>query len=424
MCKIVYNWNPVFKFVMQVKHEYQKKFGKNAVEELDTTNKTVLEYWIEALNNPEYAERIKPLELNQHGNLLLLRYGRFSSIFGGEEDVTADDFWNLYDGFYMECRSIVIDVVAEKIALCPFRKFRNLNECEENSTENIRKRIENAKCVEISNKLDGSMQSASWYNGRLLVAGSHAINTDNSWRLRDGIIMLNANRNYIDMISSYPMYTFIFEYISLKDAHVVKYKKEQEGMYLIGIRNNETGEQASYARVTAFARRFNVPCTQIFAKTFDDVLKDVKIIKSDEQEGFVLNIDGYMVKVKGDDYVQIHKIFSALSSTNLIIQNIADGTLDDLVAKVPATYIDKITEVYNIVSKYITYVDNLVDEYFRNAPKADRKEFMVWVDANVKPPYRGYVRNMYLGIDNNYIKSGNSESPHYKRLAEMVIKDE
>ena len=35
-----------------------------------------------------------------------------------------------------------------------------------------------------------------------------------------------------------------------------------------------------------------------YDKTFEEILEDVKTIKSDEQEGFVVNIDGHMIKVK------------------------------------------------------------------------------------------------------------------------------
>ncbi len=54
---------------------------------------------------------------------------------------------------------------------------------------------------------------------------------------------------------------------------------------------------------------------------------------SDEAEGFVINIDGYKVKLKYNDYVHIHKAISKLSSINLVIRSIADEKYDDLLAK-------------------------------------------------------------------------------------------
>lgn len=69
----MFEWNPVFNFAMNIKHNYLKKFGKveykkYEIEENDTT-KTVscLEYWITTLNDETAKEKIKYLEINQEG---------------------------------------------------------------------------------------------------------------------------------------------------------------------------------------------------------------------------------------------------------------------------------------------------------------------------------------------------------------------
>ena len=68
--------------------------------------------------------------------------------------------------FFLECRSVVINLKTEEIVIAPFKKFRNLNECPENDIKVVTEEIKNAKTVEITNKLDGSMQCVRWYNGR------------------------------------------------------------------------------------------------------------------------------------------------------------------------------------------------------------------------------------------------------------------
>ena len=88
--------------------------------------------------------------------------------------------------------------------------------------------------------IDGSMQCARWYNNNIFMNGSMVLDKNASFRLEEGISMLNDD--YKRMIKENQNYTFIFEYISLKDAHVVLYNKSQEGLYLIGIRNCYTGE--------------------------------------------------------------------------------------------------------------------------------------------------------------------------------------
>ena len=426
------NWNPVYNFVFMIKHEYQKKIGQTEYKKYEVDGKeiTCLEYWILALNNKDYTDRIKYLEINQNKELLLVRYAKYSDVLSGEEEITLDDIWDMYDGFYLECRSVVFDLKSEEIVIAPFKKFRNLNECPENSLENVTKEINSAKNVEVSNKLDGSMQCARWYRNHVVMSGSQAIDPAMSWRLQDGLRMLNENPSYTEMLRFFPNTTFIFEYISLADAHVVKYSKEEEGLYLVGMRDVCTGFQHSYKAVLAVAKRYGIKCTSIFDKTLDEVLEDVKQIKSEDQEGFVLNIiheDGSsrLIKIKGDDYVQIHKILSKLSSINLIIRSIADGNVDDLRAKIPAAYRNRVTVLEKIARDFIKKQERIVNEYYFNSPKSDKKTFMIWVEKNVPREYKSYVKNCYLGIKNNYLKShAETKNPKYIKLVEMGIKRE
>lgn len=363
---------------------------------------------------------MNPLQLNEHNELLLVRYGNYADVFGGEEDRTPDEFWSAYDGFYMECRSVVIDIKNECLVLTPFRKFRNLNECDETSFENVAARIRTASCVEFTDKLDGSMQAARWYNGRIVMSGSMALNAKESWRLEDGINMLVSNEKYIEMLRAFPDETFIFEYISLKDAHVVKYSKEQEGLYLIGIRETRTGYELPYWAIQIVANRFSIPTTKIFDKTLEEVMSELDDKKSSEAEGFVLNIDGFKVKIKYNDYVNMHHMLSAISSINLIIKSIADNTFDDMLANVPNAYRDRVLKIAGYVFKYIKDTEDVICNYYFSAPKDNKKEFMVWVDQNVPREKRGYVRAKYLGHKYNLIKT---DSGKYLKLKDMGVEN-
>lgn len=416
-----YLWNPVFRFVLQVKLDFVNKFGIQAVEYKDYPEGTFFEHWINMLDNQEYKDKIKWLELNSYGSFLLLRYANYADIYSADKDMTFEELWGMYDGFYQECRSIVIDCQKNQIVICPFKKFFNLNEVEETSEENIRQEIECAHNVEFTEKLDGSMQCVTFYNDDFFMTGSQAINRDKSWRLQDGYKMFSSQMNYVSMVRYYHDNTFIFEYISTKDAHVVKYNKEDEGLYLVGIRSNFTGFQYSYKVVCRIAEQFGVKTTKIYDKTLDEVIADTKTIKSDEHEGFVLNIDNYLVKIKGDDYVQLHRILSKISSVNVVIKSIADGTYDDLLAKIPIVHKERIEMIAYEIFRYVTYCTRKVQEYYDAAPKDDKKTFMIWVNHNVPIRFKSYVRNKYLGVDFNYLKSGSESSPKYIKMQDINI---
>ena len=414
------NWNPVLNKFIEIKKMFVLRYTENQLYNYDPNVETCLEYWVRHLHILDYINLIKPLQMIEHNGLLLIRYGNYADVFGGEDDVTPDEFWNKYDGFYLECRSVVIDIKENKLVVTPFKKFRNLNECEETSFENISKRIKDAKCVEFSDKLDGSMQAARYYNDNIVMCGSTSLNPETSWRLKDGRDMLFSKNEYINLITDNPDFTFIFEYISMKDAHVVVYSKEQEGLYLIGIRNSVTGEEYSYKIVDEFAKKYNILSTTVFNKTLDEVIKELDDKKSNEAEGFVINIDGYKVKVKYNDYVNMHRILSEISSVNLIIKNIADNTFDDMISKTPIAYKDRIMKIAKIVFQYIRNTETNIRNYYDKAPKNNIKEFMLWVESNVPNQLKGYVREKYYGKEYNLIKS---KSGRYMKLHEMEIEN-
>lgn len=402
------SWNIAFDKIMEIKKEYLKYTRYNDTQEIYNPEKynSCIEKWLnemelsiddEIINKVrEYKNIIEPLKLNQYKDLILLKYNDLYIFANGY----PDEFWNSYDGLYRETRSLVIDLKNEKMVLTPFRKFRNMNESEETSYENVVNKIKSAKVVEFSNKLDGSMQAARYYNGKIIMSGSQALDPEKSYRLKDGYNMLT--KNHKKMIIENPDYTFIFEHIAKNDAHVVMY--DHEGMYLIGMRNVNTGEELPYKEILNYAKKYDINTTTIYDIDMDTLLKEAKTAKSNEKEGWVLNIDGWKVKIKCDDYIQMHRIMSSLSSPNVIIQSIGDGTLDDLLGKLPSAHHQRVLEIANNIFKYAEEKEKDINKWFDAAPKKDRKEFMLWVDKNVPKDINGYVKSKYLKKEYNLIK--------------------
>ena len=85
----IYNWNPVFNIVMNIKKDYINKFNDNNMD---------FKTWLEKLNKEEYNNIFSCLQLNQDGNILLIRYGL---------DEMQKGMWDNPNSIYRECRSIV-----------------------------------------------------------------------------------------------------------------------------------------------------------------------------------------------------------------------------------------------------------------------------------------------------------------------------
>lgn len=397
----MYSWNQAFVLVIEIKNEYRRKFNK--VDTLDFKS------WLSNLNDEKYNNIFDSLQTNQVSKFLLIRYGLAEMQKG---------MWEDEDSIFRECRSLVIDLEKEAIVLAPFRKFFNLDEVNENMYENIIEEINKANIVEITNKLDGSMQNARWYEGRVLMTGSMALDRKDSWRLQDGYEMLS--KNHIKMFKDYQNYTFIFEYISLKDAHVVKYKKKDEGLYLVGIRDVFTGRELNYCEVINIANKYNVWTVELENRSLDEIINLSKELKSNEKEGWVINIDGRKVKLKCDDYVKIHKLLDKLSSINVIIESIADNRYDDLFSKVPLPYRDRVESISNQVFEYKISSEKKAREFYVKILEEtnNKRDFMKKAQEINEKEIIPLVINLYLNKEINALKGKN----RYKKASEIGLK--
>lgn len=407
----------VLELFRSIKKAAIEKVGSDKI--WDYKDKTCIDYWCEIC--PEFNQFFFPLVRTEYKNLLLLRYNEEAAYDDGYS--SPEDFWNAYDGLYRECRSVVIDKVNECCVLMPFRKFFNMNQIEETSEANVRARIDAAKNVEFSNKLDGSMQSARWYNGEAVMAGSQALDPDLSFRLKFGYEMLTDN--YVDMLRNNPDKTFIFEFIHPSDVHVVRYSAAQTGLYLIGVREMDSGREWSYADVLNIAHKYGVLTTEVYNRTLDQVISELDDKRSDEAEGFVINIDGYKVKLKYNDYVQIHKILNKFISPNAIIRAVHDGKWDDLRAKLPESYkidADEVAKkVFHYVSVMTQKLNQVYDDCVKNCDMNDKKQVFLYAQEHYGK-FAHFIMTKINGREINFLHNGSGRFVKLKDI-EKVLND-
>lgn len=376
---------------------------------------------VASLHNPTYDEIFANVQTTEYGSLVLFRYGRYSDVLSGETENFGDEwvnFWNMYDGIYRELRSITIDIDTLDVVLYPFDKFFNINEMDETSEQEVIRRIKAAKSVEFSDKLDGSMVVGRYWKDNYILTGSKGLDPEQSWRLKDSYAMMFESEGIKRMLKENPDCTFIFESLTKADAHVVKYNEEDYGLHLIGIRNMNTHQMASYKEILEVANEYGVQTTKVFDKTLDEVMGSLDEKSSDQAEGFVANIDGWFVKIKYDAYCDMHRILSKLSSINLIIRAIADGNLDDIYAKTPSAYRSRIDAVVGVVNKYIHETEQRINDFYERNKHLDVKDFCILTNTIADKDIRGYIIAKYKSKPYNVIKRG---STGYKRLNEMGI---
>jgi len=387
----MYDWDIAYNYVMNIKYQYM---NKKHIDMLDTYS---IEEMCEYLNTDEYNNFLKCVSIIVYGKYNLFKY---SLIKGGNNDIYSNS-----NSIYREMRGLTIDIENDAIVLCPFRKFFNINEIEETNIDIVKGYLKNAKDVEITNKLDGSLLSVAYYDNHFVLGGTGSLDANTNFRLKEAETMLSDNHK--QMIMDNADKTFIFEYISLNDRHIVVYTKEQEGIYLIGVRNITNGVEYPYKYIKKeYADKYHIPMTQFDNRSLSDIIQSKKSYRGSDKEGWVITIDNHRYKLKCDDYLELNHIIAQETSKKTIIQAIADDCYDDLLAKVPTIYHSMLNEVADKVFHYMNKKSSLIYRYYDVVKHIDdMAKFGKTVQQVVPKEYQGYMFTLKKHAPISLIKS-------------------
>ncbi len=294
----------------------------------------------------------------------------------------AVQYGEKWDEVTLQCRGLVTGTEGNVVAR-PFKKFFNLEENKHTPTSDF----------EVFDKIDGSLGIMFKYNGEMICATRGSFTSDQSKWMSE----FAQKYNYQDIIVE--GFTYLFEIIYPENRIVVNYDG-QERLVLLGIINTETGEELPYNELF---EGFDV------VKKYDGV-RDYSELKGkveQNSEGFVVRFsNGQRVKIKGEEYLRLHKIMTNVSTTGVWEFLSNGGDINEFLKDVPDEFYNKVKE-YAELLKYGYYQ---VSEYcgkahynFRYGKYGDReveptkKEFAQHVMENGHPPYRAVMFAMWDG---------------------------
>jgi hypothetical protein len=373
--------NPVAEYIFNFKHTH----GENWIEEL----------WNDAL--------MQPLLLNVYNNYMIIKYRSLIPSFIDEA------FWDKNNEFYQYCRSLVIDYDKEQIVLYPYKKFFNINERQETSKEKVIEKLRQSKIVYFTNKLDGAYIAIRYYNNEFVVSSSAGLDPATNWHVKKGYEYLAGNKNLQTAIKDNANNTFIFELIDKDDPHAINYSQWPQGLYLTGIIDNN-GNDLSPHYVVNLAEQYGILHTTIIRRSFNDIYNSLNDNSISNQEGYVLYLDGYRVKMKYNTYVLMHKELSKLVTPKSTIAAIRNNTFDDFIAKIPAAFQDLVLSYAQDAWEYAEMQSNITQDYltqvykYFNTEDIDRKDAMLYITNNISKEYQAWVRNSFLNKTNDYLK--------------------
>jgi len=304
------------------------------------------------------------------GKLLLFNYTAKAQYAGR---------WNEFERV---CRGLILDAETGAVVARPFDKFFNWGEGG---------RTTDAALIEATEKLDGSLGIGYRHGGEWRVATRGSFTSDQALWATDFL------RRNPDM-ARWPHYlTPLFEIIYPGNRIVVDYGGK-EFLVLIGARNKLTGRDLFFREFGPLgtALGFLVPTIYHIYRP-EDALRLAGELSGNE-EGFVLRFaDGQRFKVKGAEYLRLHKIMCGLSP-KMIFEMWRDGKIADLAVDVPDEMLVSVREWTVSFDEEYGRILNEAQSAFNKAPKDSRKEFALWAKENA-PSVLHYLFMMLDGRD-------------------------
>lgn len=263
----------------------------------------------------------KGITFVQKENLLLVKYNKSGLFFG-------------YNNLYNCTRGKVLDLNTLNIVSYPFDKFFNLNEEKETNIDRVLELLSRARYTSVMDKLDGSLISVTKYNEDLLITTNGALDNEFIKIAKDMI-----NKKY-PKLKKYcmPKHTYIFELIHPYSRVIVDYG-EREELILVGIRDLNTNKLFKYEDVYREANRLNLNVVEVYEnEDIKTLLLNGTALNIPNKEGWVLRIitdtEDIMVKLKLDEYADMHKFVLTNISPATIFDMMQKDMFDDAISKI------------------------------------------------------------------------------------------
>jgi RNA ligase len=329
------------------------------------------------------------------------------TIWNYTETVQYESKW---DDITVQTRGLVTDDKGNIVAR-PFKKFFNDSEKKHTPTPDF----------DVYEKMDGSLGILFHYEGEWVLATRGSFTSDQSVK---GFEMLQK----YDYQKLHKDYTYLFEIIYDDNRIVVKYSYED--LILLGMIHTKTGYEVDLYNEGNDVRLKNLINNIGFkvVKKYDGI-NDYSVLKEmikNNEEGFVVRFsNGDRMKVKGEEYLRLHKIMTNVSTT-AIWEMLSEGKdVLELLKDVP-------DEFYNKIKMYVQYLRynyyscgeyaGKVHEYFRYGkygdvdPEPTKKEFALHLEKQkIHPKVRAICFAIWDKKDYNKI-IWNLVKPEFRKL--------
>jgi RNA ligase len=346
---------------------------------------------VEEFNKYRYEISEGYIKMNHHPedeNIVILNY---------TELTTFDKRWN---NETMSARGLILDLTEAKdngiiyILAKPFEKFPNFGSNEIIGYEDD---IDFSETPIVMEKMDGSLGISYFFDGEIRFATRGSFTSDQAIRATE-----IWNKKYAKFMgtldtSVYVLYPFtlLVEIIYPENRVVVDYDGLEDLVLLgaIDIGKEYYGQEWSYTMCKHYATDLKMPIAEQFILSIDEMI-DLKKTMSANEEGFILRFsNNKRLKIKGDEYLQVHRIKHGMSD-KAKFRAWAEESLNDYIMQLPEEFRPELEEFGATLDGLAFAIHTMVTLIFLQAKDKhgdDRKAFAIHVNSVVDKEFRKFV---------------------------------
>lgn len=305
-------------------------------------------------------------------------------------------FEKKWDEITLAMRGTVLDHEGNLIAK-GFDKFFNMEELTTIPNEPF----------EVFEKMDGSLGILFYYQGEWILCTRGSFTSPQAIKGKE---ILNKKYN---LGTLYTHMIYLFEIIYPENRIVVDYEGEEKLVMLAELNSTSWLENTNIIK-----HRFNGFHT-VDSFTFTDY-KQIKSMIKNNHEGFVIKFEsGLRMKIKGEDYVRLHKLMTNFSNVDIWEALKAGDDVGKLLENVPDEFDEWVRNTIAELQKQYKIIEQSAKEWFiicsypneiteLRTPNENKKDFALAVQkhASYLAPilYKMYDNKDYSGIIYRYIR--------------------
>jgi RNA ligase len=265
-------------------------------------------------------------------------------------------------------RGLILDVEAKRVASLVPTKFFNYLEGMAPGTPADPLPDES---FEVTVKADGSMIQVFYHDGEWRTATRGSFNSTQAQWAKE---WLYRNANLLELV---PGHTYIAEAIYAANRIVVSY--DFEGLVLL-MAYNQHGHEYSRGDMERLSFDANVQLVESKAyNRIEDLLEVAKTLSGNE-EGFVVRFQsGRRIKIKGDEYVRIHRLVSRVTPLGVFDLLVAGDDINAVAMALPEEFRRDLYAIQGILKRQMQdLIDEIETAVAKTADMTD-KELGLWL---------------------------------------------